>query len=144
MRLTGAAGTRALLDRLSRLCKGGAAAIRHGRTGLCAGDFRAAARAPGGYSKSPSPSPPEACVLSEERSDYLGAHNAEIRRLGLQHRAWRRPATFIPNHARDLAAAGAASEAWAAEAAREFKAAEADPNTVMTTPLVMEIIAEKV
>ena len=37
-----------------------------------------------------------------------------------------------------------AREAWASEAEREFKAAEADPNTVMTTPLVMEIIAEKV
>ena len=57
---------------------------------------------------------------------------------------WRWPATFIPNHARSLANSGAASEAWAEEVIKEFAAAEADPNTIMTTPLVMEIIAERV
>lgn len=57
---------------------------------------------------------------------------------------WRWPSSFIPNHARDLAASGAVTDAWAAEVEKEFKAAEDDPETVMTTPLVMEIIAEKV
>jgi SAM-dependent methyltransferase len=57
---------------------------------------------------------------------------------------WRWPATFIPNHARALAKSGAATDQWADEVAREFAAAEADPSTVMTTPLVMEIIAERV
>jgi len=33
---------------------------------------------------------------------------------------------------------------WADEVAAELDAASADPNTTMTTPLVMEIIAEKV
>lgn len=56
---------------------------------------------------------------------------------------WRWPATFIPNHARSLAKSGAASEAWAEQVVKEFAEAEADPNTVMTTPLVMEIIAER-
>ena len=57
---------------------------------------------------------------------------------------WRWPATFIPNHARDLAKSGVVSDAWADKVIEEFEAAEADPNTIMTTPLVMEIIAEKV
>lgn len=56
---------------------------------------------------------------------------------------WRWPATFIPNHARDLAASGVVSKEWANKVIAEFEAAEADPGTVMTTPLVMEIIAEK-
>lgn len=57
---------------------------------------------------------------------------------------WRWPATFIPNHARALAERGAASAQWADDVARAFARAEANPATVMTTPLVMEIIAEKV
>ncbi len=57
---------------------------------------------------------------------------------------WRWPATFIPNHARDLANSGAVSDAWAENVIAAFDAAEADPETVMTTPLVMEIIAEKI
>jgi len=57
---------------------------------------------------------------------------------------WRWPATFIPNHARDLAASGVVTRQWADEVAAELDAASADPNTTMTTPLVMEIIAEKV
>jgi SAM-dependent methyltransferase len=57
---------------------------------------------------------------------------------------WRWPATFIPNHARDLAASGIISKQVADTVIAEFGAAEADPNTIMTTPLVMEIIAEKV
>lgn len=57
---------------------------------------------------------------------------------------WRWPATFVPNHARDLAKSGAVSSEWAEKVAKEFAAAEADPDTVITTPLVMEIIAERV
>ena len=57
---------------------------------------------------------------------------------------WRWPATFIPNHARSLADRGAVTRDWAEDVARAFSAAEANPETVMTTPLVMEIIAEKV
>ena len=56
---------------------------------------------------------------------------------------WRWPSSFIPNHARSLAASGAVTKDWAANVERALKAAEADPDTIMTTPLVMEIIAEK-
>lgn len=57
---------------------------------------------------------------------------------------WRWPATFIPNHARNLAKSGAVSAEWAETVISEFAAAQADPDTIMTTPLVMEIIAERV
>lgn len=57
---------------------------------------------------------------------------------------WRWPATFIPNHAQSLAERGAVTQQWADEVGRAFAAAEANPDTVMTTPLVMEIIAERI
>ena len=57
---------------------------------------------------------------------------------------WRWPGTFIPNHAHDLAKSGVVSKDWADNVVAEFASAEADPNTVMTTPLVMEIIAERI
>lgn len=57
---------------------------------------------------------------------------------------WRWPATFIPNHARSLAKSGAVSADWADAVICAFAEAEADPHTVMTTPLVMEIIAERI
>lgn len=57
---------------------------------------------------------------------------------------WRWPATFIPNHARNLAKAGTVSAQWADDVANAFAAAEANPDTIMTTPLVMEIVAERI
>lgn len=57
--------------------------------------------------------------------------------------AWQWPKTFIPPHARRLAERGIVSDQWAEEVAREWDEAEADPRTVMTTPLLMEIMAEK-
>lgn len=57
---------------------------------------------------------------------------------------WRWPAMFILNHARDLAKSGAVTTQWADDVARAFAEAERNPDTIMTTPLVMEIIAEKV
>lgn len=57
---------------------------------------------------------------------------------------WRWPATFIPNHARSLAKSGVVTEAWAEDVVKAFAEAESNPDTVMVTPLVMEIIAERV
>jgi len=67
-----------------------------------------------------------------------------IHAVSPDNHVWRWPATFIPNHARSLAASGIVSEDWADTVISEFTAAQADPNTMMTTPLVMEIIAERV
>lgn len=57
---------------------------------------------------------------------------------------WRWPAAFIPNHARSLAEKGVISKEWAEMVISELAAAEADPDSIMTTPLVMEIIAERI
>jgi len=57
---------------------------------------------------------------------------------------WRWPSTFIATHVRDLVSSGVVSKEWAETVISELAEAEADPNTIMTTPLVMEIIAEKV
>ena len=57
---------------------------------------------------------------------------------------WRWLATFIPNHARNLARAGTVTPQWAEEVIEAFAAAQANSDTIMTTPLVMEIIAERI
>lgn len=58
--------------------------------------------------------------------------------------AWQWPKTFIPPHARRLAERGIVTDQWADEVAREWDEAEADPRTIMTTPLLMEIVATKI
>lgn len=57
---------------------------------------------------------------------------------------WQWPKTFIVPHARRLAERGVVSQEWADDVAREWEEAEADPHTIMTTPLLMEIVGEKV
>ena len=57
---------------------------------------------------------------------------------------WQWPKTFIAPHARRLAERGVVSRQWAEEVERAYAAAEADPRTIMTTPLLMEIVAERV
>lgn len=57
---------------------------------------------------------------------------------------WQWPKTFIPPHARRLAERGVVTSQWADEVAREWAVAEADPRTLMTTPVLMEIVAERV
>lgn len=56
---------------------------------------------------------------------------------------WRWPAAFVEIGIDRLVALGAADPAWAAAAKRDFAAAEADPETRMLTPLVLEIVAER-
>jgi SAM-dependent methyltransferase len=58
--------------------------------------------------------------------------------------AWQWPKTFIPPHAKRLAERGIVTGEWAAKVARAWDEAEADPRTLMTTPLLMEILAERV
>jgi SAM-dependent methyltransferase len=57
---------------------------------------------------------------------------------------WQWPASFVHTHVEHLAKAGKKDRAWADRVSAEFRAAEADPNTVMVTPMVLEVIAEKV
>jgi SAM-dependent methyltransferase len=56
---------------------------------------------------------------------------------------WQWPKTFIAPHARRLAERGVVTGQWADEVAKEWEEAERDPHTVMSTPLLMEIVAER-
>lgn len=58
-------------------------------------------------------------------------------------RTWRWPASFVETNAERLLGLGRVSPDWAAEVVAELKAAEADPASVMVTPLVLEVIAER-
>jgi SAM-dependent methyltransferase len=56
---------------------------------------------------------------------------------------WRWPSVFINVHLRHMVEQGRADAAWAEDVRREFAAAEADPNSFLVTPMVLEIIAER-
>ena len=56
---------------------------------------------------------------------------------------WEWPAAFIATNPARLQELGLVSPAWVAELQRELRAAEADPMSVMVTPLVLEVIAER-
>lgn len=56
---------------------------------------------------------------------------------------WQWPASFIRIHLEQQTALGAIEASWAEAVRREFAAAESDPATILVTPLVLQIIAEK-
>jgi SAM-dependent methyltransferase len=56
---------------------------------------------------------------------------------------WQWPASFVDTYPDHLAAEGKVDKAWAERVKADFHAAGQDPNTVMVTPLVLEVIAEK-
>jgi len=56
---------------------------------------------------------------------------------------WQWPASFIRIHLEQQVALGAIEESWAEAVLREFDAASADPASVLVTPLVLQIIAQK-
>jgi SAM-dependent methyltransferase len=57
---------------------------------------------------------------------------------------WRWTASFLHTYLDHLLADGKTDAAWAEEVRTAFARAEAEPDTVMVTPLVLEVIAEKV
>lgn len=57
--------------------------------------------------------------------------------------AWNWPASFIDTNLRRLVELERVDEAWAATVRRAFEAAQADPNSLMLTPMVLEIVAER-
>jgi SAM-dependent methyltransferase len=56
---------------------------------------------------------------------------------------WEWPAAFIATNPARLVDLGLASRQWADEVQEEFRAMTADPASVMVTPLVLEVIAER-
>jgi SAM-dependent methyltransferase len=57
---------------------------------------------------------------------------------------WQWPATFIETNLRRLLELGRAEAAWVESVRRELREAEADPASMMITPMVLELIAERV
>jgi SAM-dependent methyltransferase len=57
---------------------------------------------------------------------------------------WQWPKAFVTTYPEHLVATGKMDQAWADRLAAEFEAADADPASVMVTPLVLEVIAEKI
>jgi SAM-dependent methyltransferase len=57
---------------------------------------------------------------------------------------WQWPASFVKTYPSHLVETGRVDQAWQDRVIAEFEKAEADPDTVMVTPMVLEVIAEKV
>ena len=57
---------------------------------------------------------------------------------------WRWPATWGANYPRFLVETGKVDRAWADPITAAFDAAQANPNAVMITPMVLEVVAERV
>lgn len=56
---------------------------------------------------------------------------------------WQWPAAFVAINAARLQELGRVSSEWVEEVGRELQAAEADPASVMITPMVLEVIARR-
>ena len=65
-----------------------------------------------------------------DRDYVLGTHDEELSRLGLQHRVWR-PTALDCWHRAGITIGSRVLDVGA------------DPNTLMVTPMVLEIIAER-
>lgn len=59
-------------------------------------------------------------------------------------KTWQWPASFIKIHIDYLLKLGRVSKVWRNKVARELNEAEKNPSTIMMTPMVLEIIAEKI
>ncbi len=57
---------------------------------------------------------------------------------------WQWPASFIEINAARLRELGRVTPEWAADLLREFKEAEAEEGSWFTTPMFLEIVAEKI
>ncbi len=57
--------------------------------------------------------------------------------------AWRWPAGFVATNVLRLQELGRVDRAWGEAVLRQLEEAEADPAAIMTTPMVLEIIAER-
>jgi SAM-dependent methyltransferase len=57
--------------------------------------------------------------------------------------AWQWPASFIEINLRRLLELGRVDDDWAQSVRREFAEAQANPNTLLTTPMFLEIVAQR-
>jgi len=81
-------------------------------------------------------------LLREAGMRVLEIH-PRVRTVGPREYAWQWPASFIEINVARLQDLGRLTEAEGAEVLREFRAADADPQSWFTTPMFLEIIARK-
>jgi protein-L-isoaspartate O-methyltransferase len=81
--------------------------------------------------------------LLEERGFAIRATIPRIYCLRPADEMWQWPASFIRIHLEQQTAQGAIEASWAEAVWKEFVAAESEPATMLVTPLVLQIIAEK-
>ncbi len=66
-----------------------------------------------------------------------------VRTISARDYIWQWPKSFIEVNVTRLQQLGHVTPDWAAEVLREFRAAEADPDSWFTTPMFLEIVAQK-
>jgi SAM-dependent methyltransferase len=81
-------------------------------------------------------------LLHEAGLEILEAHPRVVT-ISPKSYVWQWPASFIEINLARLRELGLATEEWTESVRREFKEAEADPRTLFTTPLFLEIIARR-
>ncbi|MGQ0384270.1 MAG: class I SAM-dependent methyltransferase [Gammaproteobacteria bacterium] len=81
--------------------------------------------------------------LLEERGFAVRGLIPRIYCLRPADEMWQWPASFIRIHLEQQAALGAIEASWAEAVRREFAEAEAAPATLLVTPLVLQIVAQK-
>ncbi len=67
-----------------------------------------------------------------------------VRTVSPRDYTWQWPASFTEINLARLRELGRVTPEWSAEVLREFKEAEANPNAWFTTPMFLEIVAEKI
>ena len=82
-------------------------------------------------------------LLHEAGMEIVEAHPRVVT-ISPKSYIWQWPASFIEINLARLRDLGHATEEWTESVRREFKEAEADPRTLFTTPLFLEIIARRV
>jgi len=81
--------------------------------------------------------------LLEERGFEIRAAIPRIYALRPIDAMWQWPASFMRIHLEQQVELGAIEPAWAEAVRHEFDSATADPSSVLVTPLVLQIIAQK-
>ncbi|CAN5646169.1 hypothetical protein BH20VER1_BH20VER1_08550 [soil metagenome] len=66
-----------------------------------------------------------------------------VRTVSPRDYTWQWPKSFVEINVARLRELGCVSDTWAADVLREFAAADADPHAWFTTPMFLEIVAEK-
>jgi hypothetical protein len=56
---------------------------------------------------------------------------------------WRWPSAFLKAYSRRLAENGEVTESWATQLSQDFAAIERSSNSLMITPLLLQIVARK-